>query len=164
MCTRHVRAGAHARERSIMGRFDEASARASRQVVARCLSVKTSTPMSLAGCRYGRVYISTRVGRYTRMSLPISTYPVFAYPAYTPCVSEPAHIYSSWNLSYLLAFVGRWSFTDSGLIKIRETFSVSMESSSSNLELVATILLDVILFRVWLYYQILNICTNNLSN
>lgn len=68
MCTRHVRAGAHARERSIMGRFDGASAR---QVVARCLSVKTSTPMSLAGCRYGRVYISTRVGRYTRMPLPI---------------------------------------------------------------------------------------------
>lgn len=36
-------------ERSIMGKFDGASARASRQVVARCLSVKTSTLMSLAG-------------------------------------------------------------------------------------------------------------------
>lgn len=59
----------YARERSIIqGNFDGASARASRQVVARCLSVKTSTLMSLPGCPYiySRVYLSARVDIHAR--------------------------------------------------------------------------------------------------
>lgn len=106
MCMRHVRAGAHARESSIIwGKFDGASARASRQVVARCLSVKTSTLMSFAGCPYGRVYLSARASTrgpcactYMRARICIHTYirmrvrmrvfsPILrVYPAYSRVV------------------------------------------------------------------------------